>query len=84
MINMMACMPYAAGFAMVGTTKGVLYAHTARDPTQVGQHQAHPTTITALVSAQHSKMGKQAVPASQTKPATANNVMGTEQHIMHW
>jgi hypothetical protein len=40
----------AAGMAVVGTTDGTLYAHTARDPLQVGKHQAHTSSITAMVS----------------------------------
>jgi hypothetical protein len=35
--------------AVVGTTDGNLYAHTARDPLQVGKHQAHTSAVTAMV-----------------------------------
>lgn len=38
-----------AGMAVVGTTKGELSAHTARDPLLVGRHKAHTSAITALV-----------------------------------
>jgi len=37
-----------AGMAVVGTTKGELCAHTARDPLQVGRHKAHETCVSAL------------------------------------
>jgi len=36
--------------AAVGTTDGTLFAHTARDPLQIGTHQAHTSAITAMVS----------------------------------
>ena len=42
----------AAGMAVVGTTDGILYAHTARDPLQIGQHHAHSSTVSAMVSKQ--------------------------------
>ncbi|KAF5831259.1 hypothetical protein DUNSADRAFT_13366 [Dunaliella salina] len=34
--------------AVVGTTEGTLFAHTARDPLQIGKHQAHTSAITAM------------------------------------
>lgn len=34
--------------AVVGTTKGELCAHTARDPHQVGRHKPHDTCVSAL------------------------------------
>ncbi len=41
------------GMAIVGTLRGELLSHTARDPTLVGRESAHNSAVSALVRGAH-------------------------------